>query len=415
MCDTLYAGTARATTGATWFAKNSDRSPDEAQALCLVPRTDPSKPLRVGGRDFPNGTARYAIALSKPSWMEGGEMGLNEAGVAIGNEAVFSRWAPAKAGILGMDILRAALSVSGSAMEAVGYICDFTEAHDQGGNGAYHGSLYYDNGYLVADQEGAWIVETAGRRWARRPVDGIGTISNCYSLEEDWESLDSLTEGELLRSGRGRASWRQRVQNPLYLAFTRGDTRRGLTKAALERRSENLELDGVLAALREHGSYRPGRRGSMASPCVHEGGFPVNNATTASLAVSWSGKGKPVQLWFSGTSLPCVSLFKPLILADGSFQPLWTDHDYAEGSAAAHALWAKHLEWTRMKGASALSRSAAFVQARDKAQAALSALAEEAMRELSSGRAPARIEGLRKEANAIVAAWQAGLPSYITP
>jgi hypothetical protein len=153
----------------------------------------------------------------------------------------------------------------------------------------------------------------------------------------------------------------------------------------------------------------------MASPCVHEGGFPVNNATTASLAVSWSGKGKPVQLWFSGTSLPCVSLFKPLILADGSFQPLWTDHDYAEGSAAAHALWAKHLEWTRMKGASALSRSAAFVQARDKAQAALSALAEEAMRELSSGRAPARIEGLRKEANAIVAAWQAGLPSYITP
>jgi hypothetical protein len=41
--------------------------------------------------------------------MRGAEMGINARGVVIGNEAVFSRWKPARDGVLGMDILRLAL------------------------------------------------------------------------------------------------------------------------------------------------------------------------------------------------------------------------------------------------------------------------------------------------------------------
>ena len=171
MCDTLYAAAVQravapldggARPRASWFAKNSDRSPDEPQTLCLIPATLQGPPLVIGGRGFPAGAGRHACALSRPTWMEGGEMGLNDAGLAIGNEAVFPRRSPAKDGILGMDLLRAALVACASADEAADYLCSFVEGHDQGGNGAYHGKLYYDNSYLVADRKGAWIVETAG-------------------------------------------------------------------------------------------------------------------------------------------------------------------------------------------------------------------------------------------------------------
>jgi len=95
MCDTIYAGPAAAGFRRAWFAKNSDRNPAEPQALCIVPR---------------DAKGSLSFVLSRPTWMRGGEMGVNERGVAIGNEAVFPRIKPKKDGVLGMVILREALS-----------------------------------------------------------------------------------------------------------------------------------------------------------------------------------------------------------------------------------------------------------------------------------------------------------------
>ena len=70
--------------------------------------------------------------------MEGGEAGLNEKGVAIGNEAVFPKLRTRADGVLGMDLLRAALAGCGTAREAVDFITCFTERNDQGGNIRIH-------------------------------------------------------------------------------------------------------------------------------------------------------------------------------------------------------------------------------------------------------------------------------------
>lgn len=53
----------------------------------------------------------YAVILSKPGWMWGAEMGANECGVVVGNEAVWTNdndgeHDPSIKRLLGMDLVR---------------------------------------------------------------------------------------------------------------------------------------------------------------------------------------------------------------------------------------------------------------------------------------------------------------------
>jgi len=442
MCDTLYAGRTLSGTGSAWFAKNSDRHPDEPQALCLVPRRAPAPALSVGGRTFPGPDAGLAYALSKPSWMAGGEAGVNERGVAIGNEAVFSRWKPAKDGPLGMDLLRAALASATSAEEARDYLASAIEREGQGGNGAYKGSLRYDNSFIVADPTGAYVLETAGRRWAWRPAGELATISNAYSIEDDYKRLDEATrkaiapvneraacsdEADPGRKGH-KDSWRPYVESRFYLRFTKGDVRRGLTRASLEAARGGLGLAAVLGTLRDHGAYDPRRRGSLESPCVHAGAFPSDSATTASLALEYLPGGAAF-LWFTGTSYPCVSIYKPVLLSGGEFLPLWTDYDYAEGSEAAYAHWSRQRTWIRRAKAGRLSLDPAFAGRRDAVQDRIARAAAAVAAGLAGGAtasagaagqgaaslggvAAAALEEARREIDAAVESWYSGLPGY---
>jgi len=59
--------------------------------------------------DIPQVEHTYAVILSKPAWMWGAEMGANECGVAIGNEAVWTRLTShggLREKLLGMDYVR---------------------------------------------------------------------------------------------------------------------------------------------------------------------------------------------------------------------------------------------------------------------------------------------------------------------
>lgn len=49
----------------------------------------------------------HSVILSKPAWMWGAEMGANDQGVSIGNEAVWTReTVNAEEALLGMDLVR---------------------------------------------------------------------------------------------------------------------------------------------------------------------------------------------------------------------------------------------------------------------------------------------------------------------
>ena len=81
MCDTLgNVGRDR-----SFFAKNSDRSPNEVQILEYHrAKKGLSGMVSCTYLAIPQAEETYAVLLSRPDWMWGAEMGVNEFGLCIG-------------------------------------------------------------------------------------------------------------------------------------------------------------------------------------------------------------------------------------------------------------------------------------------------------------------------------------------
>jgi len=289
MCDTL----AVVSSDGVLFAKNSDRDPNEAQVLDWQPRAKhaPGARVRCTWIEIPQAPATHAVLLSRPFWMFGAEIGANEHGVAIGNEAVFTREPYAATGLTGMDLLRLALERAATADEAVQVIVSLLEQYGQGGGCGHENRAFtYHNSFLVADPRGAVVLETAGRHYATERVSGARSISNVLTIP----------------------------------AFARAHSDRIKTRVAggrarLARTSELCRLAkspaDLVAVLRDHGA---GRRwpvyaratGAMRAPCMHAGGLVAASQTTASW-VAELRTGASLH-WVTATAAPCLAVFKPV-------------------------------------------------------------------------------------------------------
>src|SRR5690606_7900146 len=116
------------------FAKNSDRDPNESQVLerAAAAEHPAGSTVQCTWIEIPQVPRTHAVLLSRPWWMWGAEIGANEHGVVIGNEAVFTRAAAEpEPGLLGMDLLRLALERADSAEGAVEVIVELLGRHGQ--------------------------------------------------------------------------------------------------------------------------------------------------------------------------------------------------------------------------------------------------------------------------------------------
>ncbi|MHA1535389.1 MAG: C69 family dipeptidase, partial [Promethearchaeota archaeon] len=185
MCDTLVALGNSTEDGNVIFGKNSDRPQAEAQLLTFNPKKHYSKgdQVRCTYISIPQAKETAALIMSQPFWMFGCEIGSNEHGVVIGNEAVYSKEKYQETGLLGMDLLRLGLERGKSAKEALEVITGLLERYGQGGSGAYNQKGWiYHNSYVIADNSEAFVLETADKWWIVEKVKDIRSISNNLSI-----------------------------------------------------------------------------------------------------------------------------------------------------------------------------------------------------------------------------------------
>ncbi|MDD3679927.1 MAG: C69 family dipeptidase [Mesotoga sp.] len=310
MCDTFVVLGKSSVDGITLFGKNSDREPNEPQSVYFFPRSsNNSDELFTTNQRVDQASETNAILISKPSWMWGGEMGVSEKGVVIGNEAVFTKESVRRDGLLGMDMLRIALERSENAEHAVKIIVELIDKYGQGGNGGFAKYFYYHNSFLIADRENAWIVETSDRYWVAKRVDGYAAISNCLSIgEEIDESHPQVVSNAENRKWHKRGkefNFAQSYERKLIAKFSGAEARSKRVKSLIEERK--MDIESSFEVLRDHGGGR--LLGSMRNICMHAGVGLVSSQTTASMVVAL---GDRIEVWVTNSSLPCLSIFKPV-------------------------------------------------------------------------------------------------------
>ena len=346
MCDTLVRIGKN-----TIFGKNSDRDPGEPQMIHYCHGLDgisvPNHPENLKKYDMNQfHTLQKAVLafksplralISQPAWMWGAEMGVNESGVAIGNEAVFSRSPVDKNGLLGLDILRLALLNGETAQEAAAVVISLIEQFGQGGDASYKGHLSYHNSFIIQDPKGALVLETAGKKWAMKTVETHASISNAYSLGTEYDAADAQT-------AQDHPNFSRRHSSGIHLFFTKGKHRQHTTETALSA-MESLSWQEMRNILISHEGTETSKDRTMRSICIDAKGV-VSSQTTASMIMETSGKS--ALIWMTGSPLPYYHPYLPFTISSNSFEK----HEYREISYAYEFAKSRIALTKRIKAAS---------------------------------------------------------------
>lgn len=314
MCDTLCAP---GPSGMV-FAKNSDRPAGEPQVTWpFGRRASAGCSLRTQYLTIGD-TGAHAALLSCPTWLWGAEHGVNEHGVAIGNERVATTHdAAAAPALIGMDLVRLGLERARTATEAVDAMTEILEQCGQGGIADAVHAEAYDSSFLVADPASAFVLETAGRDWATAPFPSGTAVSNRITLGTDWVRASSgLVPGDDFGRFRDAAepTGYADVRLAASRAFLTSIPSGGLTPAA------------TAAHLRDHGSGpwgAPGDRGGVTPPprrlgpglsgvsvCMHVRDRYVTAASMIAALPESIADGAPLRVWVAAGS-PCASIYVP--------------------------------------------------------------------------------------------------------
>jgi hypothetical protein len=293
MCDCLVALPPATSDGCTLFAKNSDRPPDEVQHTIWSPARRDRSPVRTTHLAVhPHDDDTLGCLLSVPSWCWGAEHGVNLAGVAMGNEAIYTTLDPRSvpAALTGLDLVRLALERASTATAAVDVVVSMIERYGQGGTAhdprGASGPKAYWSSFLVADPREAFVVETSGRTVAVERVDEAAAISNRTTI----------------------ADFDREHRHPRQPVADLVDPRLAASRAVLDRRP--VTIDGLSAHLRSHDSCAV----EGWSVCMHacDAAGRLVETTTASMIAELRADGPPRAWVLEGH--PCEQSYRMIAL-----------------------------------------------------------------------------------------------------
>ena len=303
MCDTFVSLGNSTKDGNVIFGKNSDRLGNEVQLLTYESQKKYSKgeELKCTYITIPQMGETAEILMSQPWWMFGCEMGANEYGVVIGNEAVATKEPLKETGLLGMDLVRLGLERGKTAKDALNIITDLLDSHGQGGAHNKKG-LNYHNSMIIADPNEAYVLETAGDWWIIEIVKKFRSISNNISIRGKGDMRKKGIINHAIEKGycKDDADFDFKMifsASPLPETFPLG-SRDGCSMNQLENNKGNVNPALMMNFLKEH----------EVGICMH-----ARNSQSVGSQVSHLRKeGKAIH-WFTGSTIPCLSTFKPYV------------------------------------------------------------------------------------------------------
>ncbi|KAJ0050820.1 hypothetical protein NL108_008151, partial [Boleophthalmus pectinirostris] len=252
----------------------------------------------------------HAVVLSKPAWMWGAEMGANDQGVCIGNEAVWTKEEvnPGEA-LLGMDLLRLGLERGDTAWSALSVITELLQQHGQGGQCREDPEPFsYHNTFLL-DRSEAWVLETAGRLWvAQKITEGVKNISNQLTISTEISvehpELRAVAQAQGWWDGQGDFSFSQVFtpeQPPARMELAKKRYRGGTE--LLQQHDGSVTAEVMMSILRDKPS----------GICMDSGGFRTTGSMVSLLPRDPS---LPCVHFFTATPDPSRSVFKPFVFSD---------------------------------------------------------------------------------------------------
>ncbi|MFX1392297.1 MAG: peptidase C69 [Promethearchaeota archaeon] len=299
MCDTFVALGNSTKDGIVIFGKNSDRLINEAQLITYAPRMRYSKGdnLKCTHISIPQITETAEVILSQPFWIWGGEMGANEYGVVIGNEAIATKEPLKNTGLLGMDLLRLGLERGKTAKQALDVIIALLEKYGQGGAHHQTGANYH-NSMIIVDPRDAYILEMAGDWWIVEIVKNFRSISNDISIRG---------KGDMRREGMIQHAIEAGYSNDdndfdFALTFASAQSFPSYIECSMRQLSQNegeITPEMMMKFLREHDG----------NICRHK----RKDLTAGSMVSSLKKDVEKSIHWFTGSMLTCLSVFKPYI------------------------------------------------------------------------------------------------------
>ncbi len=343
MCDTLVALPGSTRDGCVLFAKSADCEVNEANAVVRVPRRshEPGEVVRITHLVIPQARETYEVLLTKAFWTWGCEVGVNEFGLAMGEEAVYTTEMHEETdGIIGPDLMRLGLERARTCREALDVMTRLLAEYGQGGNAELKGNSHFDSSFLMSDAKEAFILETAGRNWAVRQVSDTASISNMLSIGKDWDRTSFPGQN-------ARLDWAATYGLPEVPPTLGAPVRCRVTGETLRKERGRITAKTIFGLMRHHGEgYHPATAAVHSNVCIHAG--PQKTRWwQADGVMAADVKGDDVLVWLTGTSGNCVSIFKPVFpgialpdigpVPTETFDPasLWWKHELLHRRAMA--------------------------------------------------------------------------------
>ena len=306
-CDTFVAFPPLAPKGTVIFGKNSDRPFGEKQSIRYYPRSnwDSGSTVTCTYIDIPQIEETNAVLLSQIDWMWGAEMGTNEHGVVIGNEAVWTLIEEEEhPALLGMDLVRLGLERGRSAQESMTVITNLLQTYGQGGACAENDpSFTYHNSYLIVDYQEGWVLETVGRHWVAKRITRGGTnISNGLTIQTSYDKSSTGIKEYAIAQGLWDAS------NPNDFNFAQCFSDGGLQHLC---DSSSRQCQGNQLLLKHDNLYTLDSQAMMKILRHHESGICMHGSfeTTASMVSELKPDTMNCVHWMTGRPNPCQSEF----------------------------------------------------------------------------------------------------------